>query len=61
MSVSQGDKHEIFITVVSTGTNVEVKPVNSLDLLTFCSNGTTNPSTSEYRLNGPVLVPADIN
>ena len=61
MSVVQSPSEIILIVVVSSGTNTDVKPINSFVLLTFSSNGITYPSVSENRLKGPVLVPADIN
>ena len=46
------------ITVVPAGTKTEVYPDTKEALGTLFSKGTKNPSTSEYKSNGPVLVPA---
>jgi len=47
--------------VVGSGTNDEEYPANKSTLATPTSNADTNPSTSEYRLNGPESDPAVVN
>ena len=49
------------IIVAPPGTNVDVYPETKEALGTLFSNGTKNPSTSEYKSKGPVSEPAVVN
>ena len=51
----------ILIVVVKSGTNAEAYPASKVVLLIFVSKAETNPSISEYKLNGPAEVPATVN
>jgi len=47
--------------VVPSGTRLVVYPATILALETPVSKGMANPSRFEYRLNGPVSLPATVN
>jgi len=46
--------------VVPLGTRVDIYPASKVDAGIFDSNGTINPSTSEYKSNGPESPPGGI-